>query len=294
MIDSEDTSSVEKKIEIVKNFLLDAPAGEFNEVLNDLRVLLDNDDLLYTECLDAFAKHNEEYFLPLTFESNTNPFLITEWGRFSTDQYIDPCSKTIIKVDHLQRTAISSEIWEYDQTIEPFRQALEDAVFKYTSAYFCDGATSVYAQQLDDEEHLRLIVCIHGQRLNPSNYWNGRWRSQWTILINRQDAAEKGSMEGWMKVDVHYYEDGNVQLGSSSKRQEASFSSGNPEEIARDFVGLLEKAESEYQKEISESFTLLSDNIFRSLRRQLPVTRTKLDWSKILNYKVGQELSTKT
>eukprot|EP00126_Sphaerothecum_destruens_P008204 Sdes_comp20125_c0_seq2m13179 len=101
-------------------------------------------------------------------------------------------------------------------------------------------------------------------------------------------------MEGWMKVDVHYYEDGNVQLGSSSKRQEASFSSGNPEEIARDFVGLLEKAESEYQKEISESFTLLSDNIFRSLRRQLPVTRTKLDWSKILNYKVGQELSTKT
>jgi hypothetical protein len=62
---------------------------------------------------------------------------------------------------------------------------------------------------------------------------------------------------------------------------------------AKAIVKAIEKAEKEYQMAINESYTELSENTFKELRRALPFTRNKVDWHKILNYKIGSELANK-
>ena len=131
----------------------------------------------------------------------------------------------------------------------------------------------------------KLLVCSHlfcSDSLNSD--WiirNGRWRSVWTTTFN--PSSGKAELKGLIKVQVHYYEDGNVQLVSSKEIKEPIVITVSWRQLTnrlmtlhlfqseastvKEWIQIVESAENEYQIAISENYTTMSDTTFKALRR---------------------------
>jgi len=227
----------------------------------------------------TFREYNTEQMILVDSPGNAHKVLITKYGEVSDGEYLDPKGNQVINYDHIKQEvtghrAIADDL---DSSLEPLRSAFEKHAFQYANDHYPQGATTVYGKDG------QIIVCISANRFNPSNFWNGRWRSVWTFSGNE--------LSGHFKIVVHYYEDGNVQLNTDSTQKTTITETGNPDVVAAAALKAIAKMEAQYQSSLDTSYSTMGDTTFKALRRALPIFRTKIDWSKIKNYKVGNEMA---
>ncbi|PWN33755.1 subunits of heterodimeric actin filament capping protein Capz [Meira miltonrushii] len=145
-------------------------------------------------------------------------------------------------------------------------------------------------KEQEDEEtngETKIVIHIAANKYKLSNFWSGRWRSSYTLASS--DAQE---IEAESSVHIHYFEDGNVQL-HTRKGQTLDVKQSTPiSSQAASFVKAIEKFEEEYQQELFKQSSDLSEGAFRALRRQLPMTRQKIDWDKVRLNGVNTEIVT--
>jgi len=77
-----------------------------------------------------------------------------------------------------------------------------------------------------------------------------------------------------------------VRLLTKKEISESMRSGAGAGDIIKTIAGL----EKKYQEELNRAFGALSEGAFKSLRRQLPVTRQKINWDKIMTYRVSSVL----
>lgn len=110
---------------------------------------------------------------------------------------------------------------------------------------------------------------------------NGRLRAVYQVPIE-----ESTTVTGKIHVDVHYYEDGNVAL-NTTKPVSIPISSLSAETI----VSRVAATERDYQETLNRAFVQMAEEAFKNLRRQLPITRQKVEWEKVGGYRLGQDIS---
>ncbi|CAG0918174.1 unnamed protein product [Notodromas monacha] len=232
--------SDQEKVRIASDFIQHAPPGEFNEVFNDVRILINNDALLKEGVSASIAQYNKEQLIPVKVQDAEIPSLISDYNDIGGGRFYDPRSKLSFKVDHLRKEAMDFQGWSADSKVESWRAALEEEMTSYVG------------------DHYRGMVS--GGAFGPS------------ALIMDQDVAKKLKFVAYCACMCIIMKTDEIQS-------------------AQELTRIICDAENKYQSAIVENYHTMSDTTFKALRRQLPVTRTKIDWNKILSYSIGKELN---
>ncbi|EPS98463.1 F-actin capping protein alpha subunit [Fomitopsis schrenkii] len=286
-----------ERLQAASKFLLQSPPGEINDVLNDVRNIISDDDSLQEGVLPALREYNLAQFTTADVPGHNHQSIISEAARVSNlsgereedeqqvDRFWDPRSRTSFRFDHLSLETSDPKQVEPDPASEPFRAALETASIAYLSAHFHDGVTSIFPIL---GSATRFSIQIVANKYNPSNFWSGRWRSEYNVDL------EARQLKGRVLANVHYYEQGNVQLSATHAIElelppAITPSSATPS--ANKILALIEAEEGKYQASLNDAYADMSEKTFKGLRRALPMTRSKLDWDRVLGYKLGAELS---
>lgn len=264
-------------IEISNNFMLNAPPGEFMEVVTDIRGLLaDQESIINDSAPATFRQYNAEQMIQV--QNGEHSALVTNHGEVKAGEYLDPRAGQVFTFDHIRQKVTGSRSLrsEMDAGLEPNRAAIDTAYDKYAKEFYPNGTSAVYAK------NDLITLCLASSKFNPNNFWNGRWRSVWTCKISGANVT----LQGTIKICVHYYEDGNVQFNAEINKN-LSCAGGNPQATAENVLKAIRKEESSYQQNIDSSYVTMGDTTFKALRRVLPITRMRIDWNKIRNMKMG-------
>jgi len=270
---------------IVSSFLLNAPPGEFHEVVTDVRGLLQNDSVLNELAPTTFKEYNTEQMLVLSVPNQTHKVLITKFGEISGEEYLDPQGKQIVSFDHFKQEITGTRSAEpADTELEPWRSAVEKKLLEYVANFYDFGAGAVYVSK-DGKGNVVVTVAISSALFNGNNFYNGRWRSVWSATFV---PGKQAALAGNIRVNVHYYEDGNVQLNTNANKKD-NIQALKPDSFAEAFAKAIQQHEGELQSQLEQNYDKMNSTTFKALRRALPITATKVAWPKITTMKIGGE-----
>ncbi|KAK3705707.1 F-actin-capping protein subunit alpha [Vermiconidia calcicola] len=257
----------------VASFVESAPPGELSNVVADIKALASSE----TQSLEpAFKKYNEEQYTTVKLPGGSETVLVSKYNSLGDTRYFDTASQTSFDVDHASQKASNPQQHPLDSRNADLIRSLQKSFSTATAEHFPASTIGVFPAESDSA----IAILLVASKYSPQNFWNGRWRS--TYLL---DPLSK-SLQGTIKVDVHYYEDGNVRM-NTTKKVEIGSGASSADAVVREIA----KAENKYQEELNRAFTALAEGSFKGLRRQLPVTRQRVEWEKISGYRLGQDVA---
>ncbi|OQR97077.1 F-actin-capping protein subunit alpha [Achlya hypogyna] len=278
--------SDDEKLAVATRLLLSSPPGEIRDVAKDVVKLLPAGLLTDAKLRGVLRAYNVKHCTGVMTPEGTHRVVICQAGEVDPTHYIDTKSKKVWGFDHLTQELLAHDVSDcpekFTMPTEPFRLAVQQALDGYVFTQFANqGAAAVFST--GDNE---LTIVLSTERINLRNYWcdrdyatatkrvltSGRWTSQWTLNLDSR------VLKGAIDLHVHYYEDGNLQL-QSRKAVETTLASTDASVVGAAVVQAIRDEEHVIHSNLEDMYINMSEETFKEMRRVMPVTQTKMEWS---------------
>ena len=212
--------------------------------------------------------------------------LITADGEVAPGEFLEPASGQVVSFDHERQVVTATRAATPEELAsgeaEAVRQAVQQHLQGYMAVYAPNGHSAVFARSGV------VVVCISSALFNLKNFWTGRLRSRWTVTL----APGGAQLAGALHADVHYFEDGNVQLAARHDATARAAAAEGADATGAAVVAALRAAEDDYFGGLESSFEGMERAALKELRRALPVTRQKFAWEQV-QHKLAIELASR-
>jgi capping protein alpha len=267
----EEEISDEEKVKIATHFLMSSPPAEIREVEKDVRRIVPSNVFTDDMIVNTYRKYNLANFVVAKTPDGSN-MLVCSAGEVDNTHYTDPRAKKVYGFDHREQKWLAEDGSYEAGSAEDARDAVQAAVDKYVSSYYRNDkdAKSCAAVYSTSDGKLEIRIC--GVASDLRNYWSGTWRSSYTVDLGSNEIS------GSSKLLAHYFEDGNVQM-KTSQNFKGTFTASEGDALGTALTDMIKKFESDLHNELGEMYTTMSADTFKDMRRVLPVTKQKFDWS---------------
>jgi len=277
-------ASASSKLNIATYFIMSSPPGEVDDVVTDVIKLVDDSAAVGDDTINAILRdYNTEQLVWGPDIDEKTPIMVSAHGAVAGDEYVDPNSGRVLKFDHRRRKF--TEATDKKQTlpgpIAAYRASIQKAVDHYVATSFKAGKAigAVYGGDTG-----ALTICVSAKNVNLSNFWSGSWRSVYHLNVAKKGATE---FKGNVKVQVHYFEDGNVQLHTNYDRA-TPLTVSSEEETGKEVGKALQRIESDFQSNLEGMYVNMHHTTFKSMRRFLPINKQPMTWSAAAHSLAGE------
>jgi capping protein alpha len=275
MADESDLSPAEK-LKIASNFISSSPPGQAQKVVEDVRTLIDKSVLTSSALNSCALKVNISQFVAVRVPGTSYAVLLTPTGDLGNSCFLDPNAPQQLVIDHLRQECIETRPLEAAHKehvgCEEKRKSVDRAMKRYTDEFISGAVVTTYGREV--ERRAQITCCVGRVNMNLGNFWSGLWRSEWKLVIEAN--GRSGRLEGRVHCDVHYFEDGNVQLHDKLKFDKSI--DVQPGDEGASFVSSVSEFEQALMASMEDIYQTMSESVLNGLRRRLPITKVKFDW----------------
>jgi len=272
-----DGPTADQKLNIATYFIMSSPTGELSDVVKDVTKLVADPATLTDDAVTKIIKeynHEQMAFAPHPSKNDGSMGMVSAFGLTADGKYWNPVHNQNLTFDHKNQkfTAAADGKSSADASLNKFRAATQKALDTYIEATYKAGKVCgvVYAGDSG-----KLTICISAKNIHLGNFWTGGWRSCYAI------DCKSGSQElkGTIKVGVHYFEDGNVQLHANIDQAAKVAVTNKEEESGTAIVGAIAKIENDFHAHLEEMYVKMHTQTFKQMRRFYSLTKEPMKWS---------------
>jgi len=280
----DDEASPAAKLNIANYFIMSSPTGEVHDVLLDVAKLVNDPGVLSDAAIRKIMKeYNHDQLQPAKTPDGHMLVCSSYGSQGGDDNYVDPNTGKVFKFDHRKHVWSEGEgKASLSDSVNSYRTAIDKAMQDYIGAQYKQGKVTVTVYGAEDGT---ITICLSARNIHLAAFWSGGWRSIFSF-----NCKSKGTCDSKCntKVNVHYFEDGNVQLHAAIEKN-VKVNVADPESTASGLVKAIARMETDYQAALEEMYVDMHDTTFKAMRRFLPINKMPMTWNVAAHsIKIGQ------